>query len=277
MPVDPSPQPFVSDTRGNRLADWGTVDDSAGHHLWLRGSDEVQAQIAAAAPTYAVVPLPPEAARAWTHVLRGPGRLLPRTKALLDLLMAVITLPRPTNIRTGLALDWYKRPAVGVDPYSWPNSEAGDLVSRGKYLYRFDDAKQREVGRKLVGLVCDIVTRHALLQQVDIILDVPGHDASQVSFGSRMAFTVSKDLNIERARVRCRDEFRAQSKNLDPVQRADVISNHFYVEESIEGGTALVVDDVFRSGDSMNETARAALAAGASSVYGICAVRTMRR
>lgn len=164
-----------------------------------------------------------------------------------------------------------------MDSYSWPNSVVGDLVNRGKYRYRLDDAKQKEVGRTLVDLVCDVVTRHPLMQGVDVILDVPGHDASQVSFGSRMAATVARDLNKQRVRVRSRDEFRTPSKNLDPVQRADVISNRFYVESAIEGGIALVVDDVFRSGDSMNETARAALEAGASAVYGICAVRTMRR
>jgi len=92
-----------------------------------------------------------------------------------------------------------------------------------------------------------------------------------------MAATVARDLSKQRVRVKSRDEFRAPSKNLDAAQRADVISNRFYVETTIEGSIALVVDDVFRSGDSMNETARAALEAGASTVYGICSVRTMRR
>jgi hypothetical protein len=43
------------------------------------------------------------------------------------------------------------------------------------------------------------------------------------------------------------------------------------------GLTALIVDDVFRSDDSMNETARAELHADAACVHGIAAVRTMRR
>lgn len=125
--------------------------------------------------------------------------------------------------------------------------------------------------------MCGVVTRHTLLNQVEVVLDVPGHDSSQVSFGSRMAATVARDLKLERAKVKSRDEFRTPSKNMTATQQAELISGRFYMERSIQGCAALIVDDVFRSGASMGEAARTALNAGASAVYGICAVRTMRR
>lgn len=277
MPLHVSPQPFYRDARGNRLAEWAVVDHGSGHHLWLRGSDEIVTQVLIAFPVYRSVPLPASASTVWTHVLSGPARLLAETRNFLNLLKSVISLPNPTGIRIALALDWYKHPVDGLDPYHWPNTEVGELVSRGKYLYRTDDERQSEVGRDLVARVCDVVTRHTLLRQVDVVLDVPGHDASQVSFGSRMATTVARDLKLERVKVESRDEFRTPSKNTTATQQAELVSGRFYVERSIRGCAALIVDDVFRSGASMGETARTAISAGASAVYGVCAVRTMRR
>ena len=71
--------------------------------------------------------------------------------------------------------------------------------------------------------------------------------------------------------------FRPEAKDLPPAERARFLVNQFYVEHSLDGQTALIVDDVFRSGDRMNEAARAAVYAGAAYVHGIAAVRTMRR
>jgi hypothetical protein len=277
MPLHGSPQPFYRDARGNRLAGWAAVDRDSGHDLWLRGSDEIATQVLIAFPAYRAVQLPASASIAWTHVLSGPARLLATTRDFLNLLKSVISLPNPTGVRTALALDWYKQPVDGLDSYSWPNTEVGELVSRGKYLYRTDGGRQNEVGRDLVARVCDVVTRHTLLRQVDVVLDVPGHDASQVSFGSRMATTVARDLKLERVKVKSRDEFRTLSKNTTATQQAELVSGRFYMGRPIRGCVALIVDDVFRSGASMGETARTAISAGAFAVYGVCAVRTMRR
>jgi hypothetical protein len=195
----------------------------------------------------------------------------------LNLLKSIISLPNSTGIKTALALDWYKQPVDGLDAHSWPNTEIAELVSRGKYLYANNNERQTEVGRDVVARLCDVVTRHPLLNQANLVLNVPGHDSSRVSFGSRMADTVAIYLGLEKARVKSRDEFRPASKNMTPKQQAELVSGRFYMERAVRGYTALIVDDVFRSGSSMGETARTAISAGASVVYGVCAVRTMRR
>lgn len=277
MPLHVPLQPFYSDARGNRLAEWAVVDHSSGHHLWLRGSDEIATQVLAAFPTYRVVPLPASASITWTHALTGPDRLLATTRDFLNLLKLVISLPNPTGIRAVVALDWYKQPVDGLDSYSWPNTEIAELVSRGKYLYSANNERQSEVGRDVVARVCDVVTRHTLLNQAEVVLNVPGHDSSRVSFGSRMASTVANYLKLELVHVKSRDEFRTPSKNMTAAQQAEVISGRFYVECAVQERAVLIVDDVFHSGTSMGETALTAISAGASVVYGVCAVRTIRK
>jgi Phosphoribosyl transferase domain len=270
-------RPFYSDARGNRLAEWAVVDHSSGHHLWLRGSGEIVTQVLAAFPAYKVLPLPVSASIAWTHVLTGSDRLLEMTRDFLNLLKSIISLPNPTGIKTALALDWYKQPVDGLDAHSWLNTEIGELVSKGKYLYPNNNERQSEVGRDVVARVCDVVIRHTLLNQAELVLNVPGHDSTKVSFGSRMAATVASDLKLEQVPVKSHDKFRPASKNMTAAQQAEIIPGRFYIERSIRGRTALIVDDIFHTGTSMGETARAAISAGASVVYGVCAVRTMKK
>jgi predicted amidophosphoribosyltransferase len=129
----------------------------------------------------------------------------------------------------------------------------------------------------VVARVCNVVTRHTLLNQAEVVLNVPGHDSRLPSFGSRMADTVARDLELEQVRVKSRDEFRPASKNLTTAQKAELIPGRFYTECSTQGRTALIVDDIFHAENSMGETARVAISAGATVVYGVCAVRIMRR
>lgn len=272
----PSLFPFERDPRGNKLELW-TIEDQGRHHLWLRGPGEVAAQVMAVEPDYCQWQVPSGARWKWTHVLTAPGGLRAGVQQLLEVLGKVISLPTPPNLHTALALDWYKRPIEGVDSFDWPNTEIGDLVNCGKYRYKWNPERQAEVGRELVDRMCDVIDKHLLLRGVDVILDVPGHDSTQVSFGSRMAATVAKNFSLPTARVNARDQFRPPAKNLSSGYGSQLLSGHFFVGRSLSDQAALIVDDVFRSGDSMNEAARAALHAGVVRVHGFAAVRTMRR
>lgn len=273
----PSCYPFRRDARGNKLELWTVVNDQGNHYLWLRGPDEVAGQVLAAEPGYRQWQVANADSGQWTHMFGARGDLRADIQQLLETLQQVISLPTPPSLHTALALDWYKRPVEDTDPFQWPNTEVGDLVNEGKYRSRWNPQRQNEVGRKLVGQMCNVIEKHVLLRGVDVILNVPGHDSTRVSFGSRMAATVATHFGLPIGRVRARDQFRPEAKDLPPADRARLLLNQFYIERPLSGQTALIVDDVFRSGDSMNETARAALHASAACVHGIAAVRTMRR
>jgi predicted amidophosphoribosyltransferase len=76
--------------------------------------------------------------------------------------------------------------------------------------------------------------------------------------------------------TQCATDFRSPAKNLAPHERAKALRNQFSVTEDLTGRSVLIVDDVYRSGVSIAETARAAHAAGAETVQALCAVRTLR-
>src|SRR5438874_8021685 len=123
MSQERRPRPFRRDGRGNRLEEWSALDRAGGHDLWLRGTEEMVAQVKLIAPEYRNGAVPGALASRWTHVLharRGPRE---DVGELLELLAGVITLPALPHVAAAIALDWYKREPDDVDAPSWNNTE----------------------------------------------------------------------------------------------------------------------------------------------------------
>jgi hypothetical protein len=270
--------PFHYDPRGNRLARWEVASAGTGHILRLRGPVEVVKQVQGVAPEYQNITDPASAASEWTHELVSPDRTVKReVRQLMELLGEVVSLPSLPPVKFAIALDWYKTPVDGVDPRAWPNTEVGELVFRGKYVYKTQEEQKSIVGRNLAGRICNAISRHAALNSAEVILNVPGHDRNVVSFGPRLAATVARYRKMRALRVTAKSEFRPEAKSLSPMERAMFLDDEFIVPLEIRGRSALIVDDVFRSGGSMAAVAKAAREAGAREVFGICPTRTMRR
>jgi predicted amidophosphoribosyltransferase len=270
--------PFRRDSRGNRLEGWTTTPYGGGHVLRLRGPSEVVQQVTALAPEYQLLPDSVTAGPTWTHALRSPNPNAPGpVTELLGLLTEVVCLPSLPNVDFALALDWYKKPEEGVSSWDWPNTPTGQLIYSGKYRYKNNNDMQSLAGNELVDNVCETIRRHGILTQATAILDIPGHDRSRVSFGSRMAATIARRRGIPMVRVDAKSEFRPEAKNLEESQRLNFLDDQFSVPERLDGQQILIADDVYRSGTSMRTVASAARQAGASKIYGLCGVRTMRR
>jgi hypothetical protein len=267
--------PFQHDSRGNRLQWWTATQAQSGHVLWLRGPIEAVRQVQAVDPAYWDVRYVTDTS-GWTHALpSSEPAVRPAVRLLLDLLKDILSVPSGA-IDVVAALDWYKIPD-GVDPYQWPFTETGALVFAGKYRYKHVPGPQAEAGRNLAGRICNVIGRHALLTDASIILDVPGHDSRRVSFGSRLAATVARDRGLPVLKVGTKSLFRAEAKELERSQLAQVLEDEFIVSGEVRGRSVLIVDDFIRSGTSMAAVGKAARASGAYRVFGIGAVRTMRR
>jgi hypothetical protein len=278
MSVSVSYTPFHYDPRGNRLERWAVAGVGPGHILRLRGPIEVVEQVQAVASEYQNIMDPASPTNEWTHELASPDHTMKReVRQLLDLLGEVVSLPRLPPVTLAIALDWYKTPVHDVDPRDWPNTEVGELVFKGKYVYKTQEEEKSIAGRNLAGRICNAISRRAVLNSAEVILNVPGHDRNVVSFGPRLAATVAKYMKIPALRVSAKSEFRPEAKSLSPMERAMFLSDEFIVPLEIRGRSALIVDDVFRSGGSMAAVGKAAHEAGAREIFGICPARTMRR
>ncbi len=269
---------FYADPRGNRLQSWTVTPHEGGHVVWLRGPVEAERQIKALDPKYQTLSTSATAGSTWTHALRSPDPLpSPAMRPLLILLTEIISLPSPPGIDIALALDWYKIPQQGVDSRQWANTAIGGLVNSGKYRYKYDARLQAQAGRALVDHMWHAVERHGTLNQTTVVLDVPGHDSTRVSFGSRLAATVARRRGVPMVKVLTRSSFRPEAKSLQGAARESLVMDEFLVSDQVRGQSALVVDDVFQSGASMAAVGKKARQSGAVTVHGLCGVRTMRR
>jgi pyrimidine operon attenuation protein/uracil phosphoribosyltransferase len=277
---DASTGAFVADRRGNRLADYEIRSHNGGHEILLRGPTEVARQLTAVrSHNYHLyhLQLAENMDRTrWTHRLIATGAVDPSIVDLLTLLQNVLTVPAPTGVNVVIALDWYKLRTEDVDPSDWPNTHTGELVSRGKYYFKHNPELQSAIGRTLVRAMVSVVERHPTYNAADLVVVVPGHDRARVSFGARLAVSVAARRGIGHVKLYSRQQFRPAAKAMEPRERTRALRGEFGTDADLEGKNVIVADDVYQSGATMREAARAARVAGADTVLGLAAVRTIR-
>lgn len=183
-----------------------------------------------------------------------------------NLLKDVLTMTSREHLDFALALDWYKVPDPEVDPNRWANTSSGELVNRAKYR------SHSPSGRELADHMADLIERHPLLEAANSIITVPGHRADGTSFGEKLARAVAHRADKPVVETQCPNGPRPQQKE----ESARNLLDEFEIPDILSGGV-IIVDDVYRTGGSMDSVAAAAKEAGARRVFGLAAVRTLRR
>ena len=241
-----------------------------GHVLFVSGPEGAITQVRLTDPTYTL-----RSSMIYSHSLNGTGtHPTPETSTLLELLTGTVTVPCGGSLDFAIALDWFNKIVEGAIA---DLTDLADLVHRGKYLYTplGDVQNLKEVGWAVVDEIAEFVGQHPLLKGVDAIAAPPGHDPKVLSFGSRVAAGVAMRRDIPLMRCTSPPEFRAPVRSLEFSARAGALSGQFRCPDDVSGQRILIVDDVYATGATAEETARALRAAGAGQVASIAAVRTM--
>ncbi|MGD6753825.1 hypothetical protein [Streptomyces sp. BH105] len=235
--------------------------------LYLCGPEEVADQFTMLG-TCQEIALPDERRSNFTHAFHFPESEQDELQGLSELLKEVLTLTTKRDLDCGIAFDWYKIPPEDDSP-KWPNTDTGELIYRGKY---YSAGQERSTARrKLVNEYAEFISSHPLYRKCNQVATVPGHKADGKSFGEQLAAAVAKQSNKALISTQSPGGPRPQAKE-GPTQVSDT---HFAMPQPLEGDV-IVLDDVYRSGTTMNAVAKAAKRAGARRAFGLAAVRTMR-
>ena len=237
--------------------------------LFVSGPAGAITQIRLADPAYTL-----KSSTGQSYSLCGAGpQPTPETSTLLELLTGVLTVPCGSSLDFAIALDWFN---TVVDGAVADLTDLADHVHRAKHLYTplGDVERLKRVGRAVVNEIAEFVGRHPLLKTVDAIAAPPGHDPTVLSFGSRVAAGVAQRRGIPLVRCTASQE-RAPARSLAFSDRAGALGGQFRCPNDVSGQRILIVDDVYATGATVEETARALCAAGASHVASVAAIRTM--
>lgn len=272
MNIDPSDSLF-SNRGGGRVESFRLVTEPPDHHLLhLTGPPGAVAQVMKNDSRYVEI----SSSVAGAHSLRAEGEPKPSTRKLLELLSSVLTVPA-YETDYALALDRYKQPDERADPNTWSNTPLAETVSRGKYLHKHPDhPERRRLGAELADRLSRIVEGHPLLASVDAVIAVPGHDPMVRSFGEQLAAGVAQRRSLPLIRCTKPSSFQTSAKDIDPDERRARMMNLFTCRAPQRVNSALIIDDVYGSGATTGEAARAARAANVSHVAALCVVRTIR-
>ena len=241
-----------------------------GHVLSVSGPRGAVDQVRLADPAYTL-----RGSAAQRYCLKGVGsHPSPETTAILELLTGVLTVPCGGSLDFAIALDWFNKL---VDGEVADLTDLADLVHRGKHVYTplGDVENLREAGGAVADEIAEVLGHHPLLRNADAIAAPPGHDSKVPGFGARLAAGVAKRRDTPLVRCTSRQELRAQARSLAFPDRAPALAGQFHCADDVSGQHIVIVDDVYASGATAEETARALRAAGASRVVSIAAIRTM--
>lgn len=202
----------------------------------------------------------------WLYAYRLPDGIDDVLSRFLTLLADVVTVGRaPEPIAHCLALDLYKTPDPTVDPMQWPNTRAGDLVTRSKY--RGSPGAFRELHLQMSRVIRD----HPRLEAAQSIISIPGRHSRSVGHGELLAQAIAKDVNKPFYPTTALYDVRQAAK-----EGFQLRPEHVAVSEDVFLEDVIVVDDVFRSGSSMAAVGAKAIGAGAQKVFGLVAAKTLR-
>jgi hypothetical protein len=271
---------YWPDSRGNRVEDHGLFiypGEQSARLLCMRGPEEAVVQIEAALGARACIRIPVaqlnfegEMKYKYNYCLEFPADVPEMAWSLVELLTDIVTLhiSPGSPLRFATALDFYKSPQNGMDPMNWPNTRAGGWVNAGKYQTPGPARKQALHG--LSSRVTEVLTIHPVYREATTIVSVPGHRADGRSWGERLARHISKVTGKDLVAAVCPSGPRQQMKG-----GASAPLPLFEIEEDLSGEHILVVDDVYRTGSSMAQSAHAARASGAAAVSGFVIARTL--
>lgn len=217
---------------------------------------------------YTVVDGSSERASQYDYCLEFTSEFPPGFEDMVQLLTDALCLPPEEPLDLALALDRYKVPDDDLPATAWANTEIGELVHRAKY-YKSSPGLQEAARETLAERLAGAIQSHPAYWRAPYLVSVPGASGDGTSTGEIVARLVSQRTG-KRLIQTVGPERPAKKANpsLD-------VRGMFQLPTMLDG-PCVVVDDVWMTGATIREVGRVARGAGAPSVYGLAAARTMR-
>ncbi len=192
---------------------------------------------------------------------------------LLGLLKEHITVADQSDECHALAMHSYPDPDPEANTFH--RTKIGSLVHRAK-PYSPWSGDLDEAHRLAAHLEEFIVSHPAYARASWLFPAPPSSKAKRFDLPSVLAETITGDLNISLGRCIQIREVKPQ-KNVDKIEDLrENRRNSVRIDEALEGQAIILLDDIYRSGQTIGDMVRAAREARASEVLALTATKTMK-
>jgi hypothetical protein len=208
---------------------------------------------------------------AWPEALVISGRLAPWANELLELMAEVVIMQTSDELNVALALDWHQIPPD--EEHGWRHTPIGQLVYESKYqAWQLTPPEVEARQRRIAELMAAVIRRHALYRQASAIVTVPPSILRNRGYAVQLAEFVASECGLPLVRTTGVTPIRPQRKAGSNVD----LSDEFIVDPTfVRDQSVIVIDDLFKQGETMRGVALAARRAEARAVLGLAATRTV--
>lgn len=214
-----------------------------------------------------------EVTRLTLHI---PRQMISREELeqFLRLLQRSVTIEDSADESHALSIHALPHSSDEPDTPNWQNTAVGKLVVAAKSYHLASGSKPKT--KELAALFIDWIARHPRYRRADVVVSPPPSNASKTfDLPEVVATEIERRLDI--LQVNCamdgdvvpqkslRDNSEAKLKNL---------SGKYRVKQDLVGKTVLLVDDIYETGATISELARACRSAGAATILSLTATKT---
>jgi len=156
------------------------------------------------------------------------------------------------------------------------HTATGDLVYNAKtYGMNIGNAT---AAQELASLMSARFARHPAIRRADAVLSVPANPPKHpYNLPSVLAAVLADGLDVPyRDKWLIKNEPVPQLKNLPNPVKLEALRGAYFVKESLAGLKLILVDDLVFSGSTLGYLGQLLKEAGAATVIGVAATKTMR-
>ena len=195
-------------------------------------------------------------------------------KSLLRLLSQHVTIQDSLDESHALAL--HNLPVED----EWRRTNMGKLVNRAKDYYGESAWRDTKATLEICDHIVEFIQTHPRYNSANAIAPAPSSNPGKtLTLPGAVARAVSKHLS-KQLFVPRRARAIPSQKDYDDAEaegsREDLQAESVVVDESLEGMTIVAIDDLYESGGTLNEVARACRDAGARAVLGLAMTKTAK-
>ena len=210
-------------------------------------------------------------------VLSSDSEMQGRLDSFLDLLGRCITIADDLDESHALSPHMLP-PDDGDEANQWKRTRTGELVNQAKDYQASNVFKDGEATSSISAQVMEFLSTHPQYLRAGIVVPAP---SSNPAIGRNLPWAIAREVTLEKRlvaprRLRLIPPQKGYNEAESGVSREELQEGTVQVDEALSG-TVVVIDDLYESGGTLMEVARACRKAGANSVLGLTITKNAKQ